>query len=524
MGASGTGQTTTFTTNITTGPNGAGLFGSVPNQANNPTEVFSGSITLGGTMWMQNSDGGINGATTTSNLNDLTMNVTGGISITRTPGSQRMLYNNVPSQMNTNFSGNIVDAAGTTSPLPLILYTEGGNLTDGGDNINQNLILSGTNNTYAGGTVIDETGAGFQRGGQLNTGAGIQVGATSRLGNGNVTVLPGGWLTVANASAVAPGKSILLTGNGSLQPVLNLTGSFDPSTIINPASSDFVIAIQNYDTDTASMNLSGFAGPVIISKGEAYGGQYGTSAYTGASITPPQDNTYRFANNQGGFTPQQNAFTVSTNLNNVGSTAENVEVTTLQTNAGSDAVDLTGTSNFTGTVTVDNYGRLNASGTLGSASGAVNLNDGALVAAAGTITKGVVTFNSRGILGASGSSASHVTMSVSNLVRGGYANYGGNPLDDGTLVIESDNNTGLSVNGTSNLGVTDFVHVSTTLPVYHSPTQITLAPRAASSLAVHRGQSVRCCPYLRRQLQPLHWPWFDVRHPDRRQYHRPHRL
>ena len=154
--------------------------GQPTNQPGDPTLELSGNLTLGGPLWVQN----VANLGTGNPGNANTFNLSGGVTITRTPGSLRAIFRQLQCRLelgrqsnresNANISGNIVDAAGPGSPQPLILYSNGAAAYyRGGD---ANLIISGTVNTYAGGTVIDNCGVnGFLGGYHPYTGAAVEV-------------------------------------------------------------------------------------------------------------------------------------------------------------------------------------------------------------------------------------------------------------------------------------------------------------------------------------------------------------
>ena len=196
------------------------------------------------------------------------MTVSGNISVTRAAGSLREIYGGTAIEMgelHRQYLGcrrqRHAPSADPVQPGRILQRKA----QSGNAGRNSNLFVSGTNNTYAGGTVIDDCGNGALRGAaagqtsnQPQSPNAIQVGGSTQLGTGNVTMEPGSWMYLSNAGAVAPGRSILLQGNGNLPAVLE-PGVFSPISIINPASNNFVIGIYDGQNNGASMNLSGFA-------------------------------------------------------------------------------------------------------------------------------------------------------------------------------------------------------------------------------------------------------------------------
>ena len=310
----------------------------------------------------------------------------------------------------------------------------------------------------------------------------------SQLGTGPVTVLPGGWLAIYGTNAVQAGQKITLAGNANVPAVLAIqgptyaggaagNGGFDAGTIIGTNSTYAVIAsllpffsgASNYRTFTenTALTLSGLQSAVVRGRSfptAQYSSNPGLVICT-ATIALPKDNTYRFDSIGMSYTTDFSSnefytqgFIVSTALVNNGTNSANLVVEALP--AMSNALDQGGivgpitftstTSTFSGNTTVDKDGWLFATSTLGNSAGTITLGNGALVASGASphFSKGAVTFNSCGVLGAYAG-----TMSVASLTRGGYN-------ANGVLVAGSSGGAGFGTLVITTLGGTGAVNVT----------------------------------------------------------------
>lgn len=182
----------------------------------NPRTVFSGSVTLNGDLTLSAGSGGNSEPTATYTG---TVTLTGGDRAIR--GASTFSNNKYPV-----ISGNIVQDA-SPRQLALAMATTG-----------RQFVISGSANTYSGGTII-ESSAGF-----------IRVTSGSSLGTGDVTVQSGGELRVEWGGAVNP-SAMLTLDTGADKMALNYT---------NPTVG--VLDIQ--DMVVAGLVLGGVSQPVGV--------------------------------------------------------------------------------------------------------------------------------------------------------------------------------------------------------------------------------------------------------------------
>ena len=75
------------------------------------------------------------------------------------------------------------------------------------------MSITGTANTYSGGTVVDTPGGRQHR--EPQTYSIVSVAAGSSLGTGNLTINPGGRIQLAAATNLAPGATANLISNST---------------------------------------------------------------------------------------------------------------------------------------------------------------------------------------------------------------------------------------------------------------------------------------------------------------------
>ncbi len=168
----------TVTNDIVIGAGGGEV--NTDRRTGNPRTVFSGDVTLGGDLLLSKGGGG---NSEPSQTYAGTITITGGDRAIRGASN----FNNGTHPV---IAGNIVDD-GTPRQLTLAMATGG-----------RRFVISGTGNTYSGGTVI-ESGAGF-----------IRVLAESSLGTGDVTVLSGGELRLEGYANIADTATLWIEDGG----------------------------------------------------------------------------------------------------------------------------------------------------------------------------------------------------------------------------------------------------------------------------------------------------------------------
>jgi fibronectin-binding autotransporter adhesin len=152
------------------------------------TAIFSGPIALGGELSFNADSGG--GA-----QNSLNHGLSGTITIDQNAAGGRAVYR-IGGHGNQDFtvSGNIVDGSGGAGNA-LRLHNKGGNT----------FFITGTGNTYAGGTIIEDSNNNV-----------IEVDAASALGTGGVTIQNEGYVRLRAAANVAAGQTVTIEGGGKL--------------------------------------------------------------------------------------------------------------------------------------------------------------------------------------------------------------------------------------------------------------------------------------------------------------------
>ena len=132
--------------------------------------------------------------------------------------------------------------------------------------------------TYANGTVIDWCGSPYKT--EIAR-ANVNVPAGSRLGTGGVTVLPGGKLTIADTSALAPGRTIELQSSGLGLGVAAMANGLPPVS----ATSHGVVAVNGTLADPVDMSA--------IADGASFLGTTTGLTLSGAGHHPAADGVLR---------------------------------------------------------------------------------------------------------------------------------------------------------------------------------------------------------------------------------------
>lgn len=357
-----TSITRTLTNNVRVDGAG-GLFGLQTSNGKKPNVAFSGAIDLSGQLTL--------GMISDSATSDTPLTYSGTVTLGQAGAGSRGLFYRKGSGANNDvtLSGNIVDGAGAAGN-PLVLKAMNGPFT-----------ISGTGNTYAGGTTVAMgSGAAF-----------VKVAAASVLGTGNVTIQPGAFLQLAAATNVAGGKNVTVQSDARMLGVLSVTGNFLPT--VNAASAG-VLAL-----DTAG--FTGVSSLATLGGGAMYLGTTSSGTFAGASLAAGSGSTYRLGGGGNSVwdaktNPGSNNLTVS---NGVLAGTNDVRIGSPLLHGGG-TVTLNAANTFAGRMTVSQnsklVGKAQAAGSpFGNAANNLDLNGGAVMldaAASGTTTSlGTVT-------------------------------------------------------------------------------------------------------------------------------------
>jgi len=393
-----TPEPVTLTNNIVvSGPGGGSLYGWQDNSGGKPNITFSGTIDLAGTL-------GVGSRTSGSDATPL--HYTGTVTMNQAALGARVLAGGAQT-VAAQMEGDIVDGAGSYKN-PLMVYTNAGTLT-----------IAGTNNTYAGGTVI------------LPTTGWVAVAAASKLGTGNVAVLPGGRLQINATSNINTGSSITLLGSPAANGVVSVTGDYVPS-IADGASGILAIDTTSLSsvTPNGTMSLSSTLGAVA---GGAFPATVTIGAggvYTGATLAACPDGNYRLGGLNGNLNIANGVLVGSNNLIvkginpvfNATGTAINQYGKWFMTPS---QVTLQAANSFTGSITVKHGilagSALASDSPFGNIANTVTLNNGTLqvngTASATTFTAPAVTFDGLGTISAVKGPAASLALTVPSVTR-----------------------------------------------------------------------------------------------------------
>ena len=228
-----------------------------PNVANIPNMHLTGKIDLGGLLTCENSRYG----TTPVVAGDITL---------RQNMAARMGLSGIHDDyatVKTIYSSTIADGEGNYGS-PLILQ-----------NHNSTMTMSGAaaGMTYENGTVVELCGSEYNA--QSRSGC-ITVDAASKLGTGDVKILPGGMLNLNAESNIADGKIVEVQGSSLAKGVLAL--SYDGLPELEGSG---VLAID--DTFSSSLDMS------TLGDGYMFLGSRDTGTFSGSSFIPGVGNLYR---------------------------------------------------------------------------------------------------------------------------------------------------------------------------------------------------------------------------------------
>ena len=157
--------------------------------------------------------------------------------------------------------------------------------------------------TYAGGTVVDQTGNGVQSSSNQYGGnyAGITVGASGVLGTGGLTVLPGGRIRLAAATNLASTASISMSSNSVANAVVALAYNAVPNLTSNSSG------IIGIDAANSAITTEATLGNGLMFLGTINGG-----SLTAPTLQPGGGNIYRLGGGGAGMgTGENTLLTVS---------------------------------------------------------------------------------------------------------------------------------------------------------------------------------------------------------------------
>lgn len=245
---------------------GGGIIQSYPGGPSSKytTNIFSGNITLNGPLGLIADGSGTATRYTGQVIIDRTQTSVGSIN----SAWNSVDYNNA---LDKYLEGNIVDSGAGAFSKPLVLRSR---------NAGQ-CYITGTANTYAGGTVVEYCGDSVL--GNAQNGC-LQVGASSKLGTGDVLIMPGGKLRLTADANIQSGKALRVQSNRASAGIVSSSFLAAPTALT--ADSDGIFAID-ITTWTAPLDMS------TVGNGRmTLGSGWGTT-YSAASLLPGSDKVYR---------------------------------------------------------------------------------------------------------------------------------------------------------------------------------------------------------------------------------------
>ena len=408
-----------LTNGVTVSANGGSLIVSAGTNQN-IDNTFSGNIALGGLLQI----GG-------NHNYERTTYYSGTITVDRTSSAPRGLLGSQEGSLRfNNISGNIIDSATGIYSQPVVMRQ--------GD-------VSGLGNTYSTGTLIESPNYYNQ------PNENVEVFAGSKLGTGNVELLPGGRLKLREAAAnIASGAKVYVPANGLQAAQVEINEDIVPSFL--SSDSNGILALAGNNTLITDM--------ATLGNGSMFLGGTGGNL-SSATLAPGAGSTYRFATNNttdqfpGGSTPPAN-FTVSAVLGDVGATSSNVLVgtTAYSTNTAGRTI-LNAVNAYTGSTSVvnGNFGVMaQATGSALGATTALNMKGG--------------SFEFVGVTGVVGTAAVPATsFDGSNSQIGTRLGGAGSTLDLNLgAVTRSNRGTASVYAGSGTLGTSQNVRVNSGLP------------------------------------------------------------
>ena len=339
-----------------------------------------------------------------------------------------------------NYTGNIVNN-GVLEYASSTSQTLSGNITGAGSVVRSTvgdavvLTLSGTNNTYTGGTTL--TGQGN-----------IVLGANNALGNGTLTLTTGG---AGNQRLNLNGFNQTITGLiygnvNNLQVIQNggtgagtLTVNLASGTNSTTAASiirDFGGTLALVKTGNGALDLStihgasGYSGGLTVNAGTlifSNGLGIGTGNITlgGGTLALTANTSFTVPNTTTTLTAATSS-TISVGSNSTATWSGNITGSGALTKAGTGTLTLSGANTYTDATTIGGGTLLVATNGSIASSSLATVNSGGLLKVNGTA--GAITVNSGGSLSGSG------TNGLVTLNRGSLLNPGNSP---GTLTAAS---------------------------------------------------------------------------------------
>lgn len=228
-----------------------------------PIIRFTGPILLGGPLYLQRNRMAPMAVST---------GYVGTITLQQASAATALISTEINGYENRLYTlpGNIVDGSGTFAN-PLILR-----------NNQDTLTIAGSGNTYSKGTVVDQTGSERVEYQTDTRAAQIVVAAGSRLGTGDVMVLPGGKIRITDSSGVAGSASVRILSSSCNAGVFGVGYNGKP-TITSDSSG--VLAL-----DAAYSSVIDLA---TLGNGQMFLGTTAGSTYSSASLGVGAGNTYR---------------------------------------------------------------------------------------------------------------------------------------------------------------------------------------------------------------------------------------
>ena len=351
LGTAGSGAIQ-FMNAVSVGPNGGSINGGTATN-NSETQEFTGAMDLGGLLQF--------GTTGDNDGNPLVYS--GTITLKRESAAAKGLLGTSGWSKHSEFRGNIVDslAGGHSRPLAM-----------------RESLITGTGNTYAGGTIVEPIGQANAWTSNYTAGdvTKVEVAATSSLGTGNVEVLPGGRLKLNSvATNLGAGATVKVGYNGMQVSQLEIAEDIAPTFL--SSDSNGILSLGADNTQITSM--------AALGNGSMFLGGSGGNLNS-ATLAVGAGSTYRFANNS----DTSKTFEVNAVLSDAGATPSNLRVgATPFSNSGT--VVLNAANIYTGTTNV-----------VGAALSAGTPATGSSLGATTALNMTGGSFESRGAVGVSG--------------------------------------------------------------------------------------------------------------------------
>jgi autotransporter-associated beta strand protein len=233
--------------------------------------VFSGPIALDGILGLDTSGAGSATRFTGTIALDRTAAGVGGIyAVPFFVRENAVIDINADScNLDRNLEGNIVES-GTGFVKPLVLRARNGGQT----------YIMGSANSYAGGTIVEFCGDTYRNSAQNAT---ITVEAASKLGTGDVLVLPAGKLRLAADTNIEAGRALRMRSDRANAAVVAVRSVFVPTALAGDSAGIFAIDCT-YDVP---LDMSA-VGNGLMFLGSVYSRQY-----SAATLAPCADGVYR---------------------------------------------------------------------------------------------------------------------------------------------------------------------------------------------------------------------------------------